>query len=236
MRRDEQLSALMDDQLEDDQLRFLLQGLKNDSDARQKWRRYHMIGDAMRGASSRSLETDLSAAVMAEISVDQQPTQHFADDGGLSAEPAWVKRLVSFAVAASVATVAVFVANDQGLFDPATDGPAYVASVADNRLASSDAVNSSPAFMSDIQASTVASSVAEWNEVPSDIQRKLNQYLLNPAPTVAGIPTQDLSQFIRLVGYREQADADNDVRVVDPALAVDADQNDGVTQPGGASQ
>lgn len=230
MRRDEQLSALMDGQLEDDQLRFLLQGLKDDEEARQKWRRYHVIGDAMRGAPARSLEADFSAAVMAEIAADPNHSVGAVDDGGLGAEPAWVKRVVSFAVAASVATVALFVANDRGLFESSSNQPAYVASVPANTneglnpgLKSGD---SSPAFSSVIQASTVASSVAEWNEVPSDIQQKLDRYLLNHAQTATGVPGQNMSQYIRLVGHRQQPAA-SDVDVVNPAA--EEQSNNGVT-------
>lgn len=216
MRRDEQLSALMDDQLEEDQLRFLLQGLKDDEEARQKWRRYHMIGEAMRGAPARSLDADFSAAVMAEIDVDAG----VSEDDGLSNEPAWVKRLVSFAVAASVATVAVFVANDRGYFQ---DAPAPSALVATAPAVTLEA-NSSPVASSLMQASTVASSVAEWNEVSGDIQQKLDRYLLNHAQTATGVPGQNMSQYIRLVGHRQQQAAATDVEVVSPATAEEANE------------
>lgn len=218
MRRDEQLSALMDDQLEADQLRFLLQGLKDDDAAREKWRRYHVIGDAMRGAPARSLETDFSAAVMAEIAADGGASNF---DDGLSNEPAWVKRLVSFAVAASVATVAVFVANDRGVFDGSQSPAAIVAS------APVDAsVNSSPI----LQASTVASNVAQWNEVPGDIQQKLDQYLLNHAQSATGVPGQNMSQYIRLVGHRQQQDAVADVEVI--KSETERDESHGIAKEG----
>lgn len=225
MRRDEQLSALMDDQLEDDQLRFLLQGLKDDAEARQKWRRYHMIGEAMRGAPTRSLDADFSAAVMAQIDADTGVSQ----DDGLGNEPAWVKRLVSFAVAASVATVAVFVANDRGYFQDSPAPSAMVASVP----ATTVEVNSSPVSASLMQASTVASSVAEWNEVSGDIQQKLDRYLLNHAQTATGVPGQNMSQYIRLVGHRQQQDAATNIEVVNPSAVEEG--NDANVEQGGVN-
>lgn len=222
MRRDEQLSALMDDQLEADQLRFLLQGLKDDDEAREKWRRYHVIGEALRGAPARSLEADFSAAVMAEIESDSVSSNN---NDGLSNEPAWVKRLVSFAVAASVATVAVFVANDRGAFEDSQTPAAIVASVPVEASLSNSA-NSSPV----LQASTVASSVAQWSEVPSDIQQKLDRYLLNHAQSATGVPGQNMSQYIRLVGHRQQQDTATDIEVL--KSETQRDDSNGIAKEG----
>lgn len=226
MRRDEQLSALMDDQLEADQLRFLLQGLKDDDQAREKWRRYHVIGEAMRGAPARALEADFSAAVMAEINADGAVVNN---DDGLGAEPAWVKRVVSFAVAASVATVAVFVANDQGVFD-GSQSPAEIVAIAP---ADTNMINSSPV----LQASTVASSVAQWNEVPNDVQQKLDRYLLNHAQSATGVPGQNMSQYIRLVGHRQQQDQLTGIVVSKPVVERDdSHEISPETSSGGADQ
>lgn len=183
MRRDEQLSALMDDELGKDELRFLLKGLETDSEGRDTWRRYHDIGDALRDEPEASLKVDLSARVMAQIA-EEESTSSIKEAAN---EPAWMKRVVSFAVAASVATVAVFVANDRGLIG--AGGNANLAAV--------------PSATSVASAeSGRQSEVADWQQVSPEIQQQINQFL-GTGDAVA--PEQGVPANIQLVGHREEA-------------------------------
>ncbi len=45
-----QLSALMDGELDDDEARLLLAGLRERDDLRAEWATWHLIGDSLRGA------------------------------------------------------------------------------------------------------------------------------------------------------------------------------------------
>lgn len=179
MRRDEQLSALMDDELSKDELRFLLKGLETDTEGREKWRRYHDIGDALRDEPEQALSVDLSARVMAQIAEEQ------AQAAEATNEPAWMKRVVSFAVAASVATVAVFVANDRGLIG-ANQGAHIAGTSTAAAVASADASRQSD--------------VADWQQVSPEVQEKINQFL-GTEDSFATDP--DIASQIRLVGHRQ---------------------------------
>lgn len=190
MRRDEQLSALMDNQLQKDELRFLLKGLENDDDARAKWGRYHQIGDVLRGESNKAVEVDISAQVMAEIEqLERQPEK--------TEEPAWMKRVVQFAMVASVATVAVFVANDRGFIGAA---------------APTASLQTVPA----LTASNVDRSggTAEWEQVSPAAQARIQQLAGNQGGASTSV---DVSVPVQLVGHKEALDeeqaSDEDIEV-----------------------
>lgn len=185
MRRNEQLSALMDDELSKDELRFLLKGLETDSEGRDTWRRYHDIGDAMRDEPASALDVDLSARVMAAIAEEEKALGIVDKDQAGAQDPTWMKRVVSFAVAASVATVAVFVANDRGLIG-----------AADNSLA----VTTPGAITASASPAARQSDVAEWEQVSPELQDRINRFL-GTEEGIAGEP--ELGSQIRLVGHRQ---------------------------------
>lgn len=181
MRRDEQLSALMDDDVSKDELRFLLKGLETDQEGRDKWSRYHQIGAALRGEYETAITADLSSRVMAEI--EANPEQ----DG---AEPAWMKRVVQFAVAASVASVAVFVANDRGFIGAA----APVAGI------------TAPAS---VAAAPIARDgrAADWQAVSPEVQEQLDSYIAKPEENIA---EPSLAPPVRLVGHRQEVEEESE--------------------------
>jgi sigma-E factor negative regulatory protein RseA len=100
--RDEQLSAFLDDELEDSECPFFLRRLGSDTKMRAAAFRMALIGDAMRGdidaVDSAGFRATVSKAVE-EVSL-QQPD---IVAGGAR----WLRPLVGAAVAASVAVVAV---------------------------------------------------------------------------------------------------------------------------------
>lgn len=201
MRRDEQLSALMDDDLSQDELRFLLKGLESDKEGRETWRRYHDIGEALRGAPENALKIDLSARVMAEIAAEPEEKA--------IAEPTWMKRVVSFAVAASVATVAVFVANDRGVLGP--EQGAFSPSTA-----SVASVNTAPAARQ--------SDVADWQQVSPEVQDKINRYLGTNDSSTAD---PAIAPPFVLVGHR-QSEADKEAE--DAVVEVNEFDNGAATE------
>lgn len=61
----EKLSALMDGELDEFETAAALARLRSSEDYRQHWSDYHLIGDALRGASA--LQIDLTARVMESL-------------------------------------------------------------------------------------------------------------------------------------------------------------------------
>ncbi|WP_019616420.1 sigma-E factor negative regulatory protein [Psychromonas ossibalaenae] len=111
----EQLSAIFDNEIIDDQL---LSELMANEKQQEQFSRYQLIGDVMRGdAADQSLNIDVSQSIMAEISqvqvvpqvtqldtsVNKDKTQQNKNSNVIS----FVKRFGQYAIAASVAGVVV---------------------------------------------------------------------------------------------------------------------------------
>ena len=95
----EQLSALMDGELDDKSAAAAIRALGGEREARDAWRNYHMIGDLMRG--SAPLTGDFSARIAWKLA--EQPTA--LAPGRIKPEPR--RWFTVSAVAASFAAVAL---------------------------------------------------------------------------------------------------------------------------------
>ena len=72
----EQLSALMDGALPEDQTRFLLRRLQHDAELAANWERWRIAGDAMRGiAPTQHLPVDFAQRVAASLHGVGLPSQ-----------------------------------------------------------------------------------------------------------------------------------------------------------------
>jgi len=177
----EQISALMDGELDDAQMQQLIRGLRTDEQSRHCWDQYHLIGDALRNNLPGDLDKDFAARVSQAIAVENipqappsQPEPKQASHSHHVAKP-WM----GFAVAASVAAIA-YVGVGLMTVEDAT-GP-RVASV--TPPAATVAVV--PAQPSNGSLQTVQGS--QWKTGPSATyaNAKLNPYLYNHRD-VAGV-------------------------------------------------
>ena len=102
----EQLSALMDGALPEDQTRFLLRRLQHDADLAGNWERWRIASDVMRGlAPARRLPMDfaerVSARLHGEIGADATA------QAAAARRPAWLRWGGGAAMAAALAVVAL---------------------------------------------------------------------------------------------------------------------------------
>ncbi|MBR2515158.1 MAG: sigma-E factor negative regulatory protein [Halomonas sp.] len=94
----ESLSALMDSESDELELRRVLKSLPNDSDAAETWRRYHLARSMMQRERDVDVSVDLSAGIMARLRDEPAPLL----DDEQKATPAKASG-VSFARGAGVA-------------------------------------------------------------------------------------------------------------------------------------
>lgn len=100
MDKDLKLSQLVDGELKGFELDRCLNQLAQDEEMQALWERYHAIGHAMRSSDAKFARPDFAAKVSAMIQAEvipfkkRQPVRH---------------RLVTYALAASLAGIAVFV-------------------------------------------------------------------------------------------------------------------------------
>jgi len=100
-----QLSALMDGELDVEEVEHLMSAMKTNGDVKESWKHYHLIGDAMRGDADTS--PDLSAKIMQAL--EDEPTV-LAVNKQIKEAPTEIKKRgvktpMFWSVAASVAAV-----------------------------------------------------------------------------------------------------------------------------------
>lgn len=104
----ENLSALIDGELEFDQVRFMLRRTEHDAELRVSWSSYHVGRDCLRGEFAGLASDDFADRVMSALDV---PASESAPG---SATRRWLRWSAGGAIAASVAAVALMVARPAG--------------------------------------------------------------------------------------------------------------------------
>ncbi len=119
MVENERLSALVDEEVDDSELRRAIADLSADPEARARWGRYHLIGSAMRGQVPNP-RMDLSRRVAQALETETPAPVVPLRRPGLS-RPA-----IGLAVAASVTAVAILTVQTLG---PGDEAPVVASSV-----------------------------------------------------------------------------------------------------------
>lgn len=101
----ESLSALMDGESDELELRRVLKALPNDDDAADTWRRYHLARSMMRRERDVDMSVDLSAGVMARLQDEPAPTSK--DDSTVTRSAGSVSFARGAGVAAAVSLMVI---------------------------------------------------------------------------------------------------------------------------------
>lgn len=102
----ETLSALMDNEADDLELRRLLKKLSEDKTLQEKWARYHLLSACLKQEAHSKLSVDLLTGIHAELENDAVPTSSF-----VSRSTGFIRYLGQGAIAASVALLVLFTAE-----------------------------------------------------------------------------------------------------------------------------
>lgn len=186
----ENLSALVDGELDELSVQRLLGQLKDNPELTSKWARYHLMGDAMRGDmqgfANVDLSSSISAALAAEAPLSAAPLKHSPRQ--------WWKPAAGLSVAASVAMAVIFGAYQLRSADTAFE------QVADAAPADSAEVSKPPVYY---KGPTMVAST----ETEADLkvgQDKLNEYLRQHAQDAAMGQGRSMMPFARVVNFETQ--------------------------------
>jgi sigma-E factor negative regulatory protein RseA len=188
----ETLSALMDDEVEQLELRRVLKNLSDDPELRAKWSRLHLISSVLHQQSvSSSGSLKFADSVLAAISnpegVGQDGVAQDVVTGEMTSKDSrgnWRHQLTHFAVAASVAMIVVTGVQWKQHRD-SEEQQVAAASVPNAALASSNQLQSLPVDRSEMQRATpsvlVSQPLAGANPVAVpvrgvQIERLMQQY------------------------------------------------------------
>lgn len=190
----DQLSALLDDDLDEQQLRSYMQNLKRDpiADAEAS-RRFRLMGDVMRDELDQSSFMDISSAVHRAIeqepSYNEVPLPHQQKKGfNLSRLfSGWVKPLTGMAVAASVAMVTLLTFNTL----QSTDNTGQPAQLAKSAPIEINRVNS------EISRNIQVASTLNISKNSPEQQKLLNQYMLKHSGYASQSTLQGMMPYVR---------------------------------------
>jgi len=185
-RMNESLSALMDGETDELEVRRLLNQLEQDDELRGTWQRYQMIGSLMRGEPAAAV--DLSRGIMQAL--DGEPMDEVSRPQQVAASSHRFRWLASTAVAASV-TLAVLVGVRMNTADP-------VALVAEQQT-------QTPAPVQLASAPVQALSEADAAQLEA-AQRKLQEYVLQHTEQATMTGSRAAIPFARVVDFQQPAE------------------------------
>ncbi|MBB3191077.1 sigma-E factor negative regulatory protein [Halomonas cerina] len=141
----ESLSALMDNEGDELELRRALKALENKPDAADAWRRYHLMRSLMHRDTEVDVTTDLSAGILARLQDEPTPAASPASDVARRSLPFARSAGIAAAVSLMVITGVQFYQSGQ----PEADGAQLAAPVSTGStggdIAGASQVDASPA-------------------------------------------------------------------------------------------
>jgi sigma-E factor negative regulatory protein RseA len=171
----EQLSALVDDELDEVERPLLLGRLQRDAELRDCLGRYQLIGEVMRGAGQ-----------VATLGVAERVRKVLEQETGPAAGKSsrvdrnWWKPLAGFAVAASVALVAILTVTS--ISEESADETVQLAG-------------------KQTPAAEIPVSEQQWDRIEPQVDKRMAGYLVNHNEYAASRGVQGVMPYVRIVGY-----------------------------------
>ena len=182
----ERLSALVDDEISEEEISMEINKLANNAVNRDTWSRYHLIGDAMRGETGSMYNPGLAQAISKQL--EDEPV--VLAPAAASKRRSGVKKrsFTGLAVAASLAAVAVVMApqliNPEGSEAP----PANIAAT------------QKPVT----ETLYVAEDGTRWELLKKpEVESRLNAYLVNHQERSPSSNIKGIMPFATFVSYDE---------------------------------
>lgn len=180
-----QLSALIDNELRNDEALFLTRRLVNDPDAAMQLGRYVMIGDAIRRQLPEVMDTRLVERVRAAL--EAEPALEVNHAAPAATMRRFLRPLAGLGVAASVAMVGVVYWAGQSS-SPTQQPQGLVA-------AGAQPVKS---------ASFLPQTQNQWNRLDPDVQKRLQGYLVNHSEHASTGQLGGVLNYVRIAGQQQQ--------------------------------
>jgi len=182
----EHLSSLMDGEMSRETGLFVTRRLSSDDELSATWTRYHLIRDCLKQPGGGAAVPDFSMRVQQALT--DEPIRQAAPG-----RPAWLRPVAGFAIAASVALVAIVAVNPQGQPGPQTGAETVV----NTPFSSPNTINTAPASQ------------------PVSFSPQLNSYLLRHNQLARTAGRQGFVSFVPMMSA--QAAASTEVLAVERA-------------------
>ena len=180
----EQLSAMMDGELEAADA-GIVDTLVNSDNLRSSWSRYHMISDCLQQQLPEAVDKDLAQKI--SDSIESEP--HILAPS-TTTRSSFLRPVAGFAIAASVATIAIL-GIQQGNENAAVTSGTTIAANTGN----------TPQLVSQPVANTVDEN--QLRQVKNDARARMNSYLVNYSEYRTNAGLQGMLPYARTVTYEE---------------------------------
>lgn len=218
----EHLSSFVDGELDRENCDILISSICKDEDMKSCFARYQMISDSMKNQLPDGIKSDFVHCVMTAIEQEPTafaPTTHSATTstskhskpGKVLIFPSFTKKVAGFAIAASVATIAVIGVQSQNQ-DPASQVVAMPENSEFVRLNKENAMtaNVNPVVVPKASNGfSTASSPVSQKAVPQlkpvrKFDPILQQYIVNHAQYASGSGVNDIFSHARIVASSQE--------------------------------
>jgi len=203
---DERISALVDDELNEQECQSAVDELLSQGDKRAAWGRYHLLSLALKRRLPAGVDYNFSSRVMAAL--EDEPTVLAPRK---PAPSSWGQRAAGLAVAASVAAVAVlgvqFMYQQDGQVPaqqlaelPTTLSPMQLQQQNVARANIQQAIQ--PSLRANIQTVTQTSALPNASsKLTQRTYSRLNKYLIDHNQQASGAVMQGVIPYARIVAY-----------------------------------
>jgi hypothetical protein len=221
---DEGLSCLMDDELSRDERALLLARMQTDPALRQKWVRLNLARAGLQRHTPPVFDANFADRVMAALPDHELASSAKAERANTVVHVdfrRWLKPLGGFAIAASVAALAVMVAQPSmqkntpdslvqtsaGTLHPGSlagygNGGGPVMNVAMGTAGARTGASLPLQLLQTTKPQPTVVIVHDWAQLPADIQGRLNGYFISHGASSGGANPALLPRA-RLVGFEE---------------------------------
>jgi len=175
----EQLSAMFDDELDQQEHELLLRRLKQEDGLKSSWSRYQLIGDAMRNNLNATSGSDLLSGIQQQL--EQEPVLS-ASQTPARVRNRMMKPVAGMAIAASVAAMAIIGLQNIGQGESPEAGAQRFA-------------------QAPVNAPIQQVAGTRWNMQQPDTEQRLNGYLVNHSEHTSNISLQGMINYARIAGY-----------------------------------
>ena len=196
----EQLSALVDDELTQE-ASSVIESLLEDDEAKETWARYHLIGDSLRGhlpGQIGDISGNVSQAIASEPTI-LAPARKSANRKSSNL----MKPVMGFAIAASVAAVAIFNVQQANQISETGQIPETGQPV----IAQSSIATDQPSFTTSIATPQLVNQETGQAQIYQavNIDYRMNRYLVNYNEYRANKGVSGMPHHMRMVANEPQS-------------------------------
>ena len=197
--RDEQLSALLDNAMDEKELHQFMQDLKQDPlDEAERFHRYQMIGDSLRDDLTQASFIDVSAAVHRAVTQEAPLDTMVSSSTKRFDLSAWFKPLTGMAVAASVAMATVVTVRlVDSEVSTSTQSMANV-----NQPSAIKSTNVAP--VNPVIAQQIRAVSTDANQQQPLSNKQLNDYMMDHSGYAGESTMQGMIPYVRIVIFDDK--------------------------------